>query len=239
MKQLRYACLAACALLSACSGGNEQDELGDDPFPLADGNRWEMHFLDSRHSDGPVTTIVSGPVNVGGKPGYAVSDASGHLDDTSPSLPNAYFIRTPTEVTRVPASTESGLELRTGPRVILRLPLHVGDRWTQVDKTVDSDTDFDFDGIVEPVAILATVSVDAIETVSVGAGRFENAYRVGTSQTRTILFTSDSSTSTESSTTYEWYVPGIGLVRRETAVTPEDGPFTYQSSESLSAYRLK
>lgn len=224
------ALLAFSLLAAACGGGSGDDDppLGSDPFPLAVGNTWDMEHSE-RNSVVRMTTRVTGTSVIDGSPAFVVESFDG------PSG-KQYFQRTGTEVIRAVNPESSPYQQRIGPIVMLKLPLRVGDRWTALDKVVDTDYDSDGDGVLDPVELYTEMSVIRTESVTTPARRFDTAYVVGEYHQWAYLRKDGGPLLYGYSTTLQWIVHGVGVVKRETSVTPPDGPFSRQTSDSLQDF---
>jgi hypothetical protein len=234
-RHLGSICFASLLLLGGCGGGSEDSTQpkGTDPFPLSVGNRWDMEVNDMRWSLGTWTDEVSGTRPSDGSTTYVMSKT---ISATKRDTP---YLHTDTGVWRLPPLDATPDELEQGPILILKLPMVVGDRWTQVDKIVDTGNDVDNNGHNEIETTFRYARVDRVETVDTPAGKFDGAFVVTTSDSWTF---SDPETKYEYDfshfTTTEWYVPGVGVVRREVTGIPAGGIGNYGRTEVLKSYHV-
>jgi len=232
--RLNLAVCSALLALAGCGGGSESSApTSNDPFPLAVGNRWEFSFSDSRAGSPEARTYeVVGTQEIDGKIAHIVRDTLVLARDSP-------YLRTDTEVLHYAGSDVPPDQQADWPQTILRLPLHVGDRWTQIDKVSDAGYDADEDGVNEVRSQHAEVEVVRTEAVVTPAGTFANAFVVYSSDAAEELNTVTHVVyNSYFSGTTEWYVPGIGVVRRDQYIVPWGAIRTYGSSEVLTAYRV-
>lgn len=233
-RHLGWISFASLLLLGGCGGGSDDTAhpTGTDPFPLSVGNRWDMEVNDSR-SLGIWTDEVSGTVPADGSTAFVMSKS---ISATKRDTP---YLHTDTAVWRLPPLDATPEELARGPILVLKLPVVVGDRWTQVDEVVDTGYDVDNNGYNEVETTFQYARVDKVETVETPAGKFEGAFVVTTSDSWTF---SDPETKYEYDfshfTTTEWYVPGVGVVRREVSGIPAGGIRNYSRTEVLKSYHV-
>lgn len=227
--------LAVLSSLTAC-GGSESPASGTDPFPLAVGNRWSMQF-DIRIG---ATDAQSGTSTLEVIRSEVVDGETAHVIADSMSGTERRYVQTQTEVWRLPADDAPSEERAAGRFLVLKLPLRAGDRWVQLDERSDSGFDEDADGKSELNVTYAEALVERVETIVTPAGNFSEAFVV-TSTYRDGLVNAATDEVYEpaiQAVVREWYVPGVGPVRRERQVIPAGGWREYQSSEVLSGYRL-
>lgn len=220
---------ALSAMLAACGGGDSdnQEPSGTDIFPLAVGNRWEMEYVDSRHSSYTRTyEVVTASQAPGGLTSYVMRQDGAADNDETYQHPNS-------GVYRILAGDAT--ETR------IQLPLVVGNSWVDAPQTHDY-VDLDGDGINEVATTTASGRVDTVEEIETPAGKFKNSYRITRGYHTEVrnavtgeLYEDESS---GSSVRTENYVVGVGLVYRRTQITPAGGPFMFTSEEKLSAYRV-
>lgn len=232
MTRFRLSSLVAALIivLAGCGGGGAGEDKvippnGTDPFPLAVGNRWAMQYHDSRFPPADSSYAVAGTADVDGEKGYV--------------LRRSYGTATTDGTYR---HSDSGVWLQRGDGTsiqTLRLPLTVGDQWTQLDQVVDTGYDVDGNGHNEVETALEQVTVDRVETVTTPAGTFAGAIVV--SKTGDWEFKDPASGDVYDFSTLltrEWFVPGVGVVRREVSGIPWGGIRDYGWTEVLVSYSV-
>lgn len=120
---------------------------------------------------------------------------------------------------------------------LLRLPLRMGQRYTQDDR-VDEDTgyDADGDGVNDTVSTHTEVLVAGVESVQTSAGRFPRALKVMTMEQRTYRYSRSGGRLTMTRNSTDWYADGHGLVRATTTYSRKD--WTASLTHDLLAYRI-
>jgi hypothetical protein len=112
-----------------------------------------------------------------------------------------------------------------------QFPLNVGESFQSVNKTgLDFPIDFDNDGKNEKFNATSQVTVVAFETVTVPAGTFQNAAKIETKSTLTVIQSSNGAAFPTTETQTAWFAPGVGPVK---IVTSSDFSI---NSEELIAY---
>ena len=231
--------LAACltvAALAACGGGDDSPH-SNEPLPLAVGNQWQYHYSTAfPYSESGVSTYkVSGTTKIDGVDAFVVNDdfRTGGDTHTTP------YATSESGVTRYPASDATAEQIADGPQIALRQPLTVGDRWTNVSRTVDLGFDYDEDGTNEVEVTESHSAVGDTVSVSTFAGNFSTAYPIETFHRRQFKSPVTGEVfDTELDNIKEWYVIGVGVVRRETYFQPYGGWRDFHSTEILSAYHV-
>jgi hypothetical protein len=228
----QVAVVASALLLTACGGGGDSKPLGTDPFPLTIGDRWDLSVQED-FSSYAANRQVTGTRMVDGAEARVVQ-----VKRDSSATTEELYIRTATEVRMVPPEDAPDVIKALGPLTIMKLPLTNGQQWTQYDVMVPGSFDLDGDDLPEPYHEVVMTSVSGPLTVAVPAGTFTNAYEVATKSEATLIGTLHGDTWSSLSVTHDWYVPGIGLVKRLNQVTPEDGPRTRTRDERLTTYAV-
>jgi hypothetical protein len=229
----RFSAVLAVTLAIALGGcgGDASPPPSTDPFPLAVGNQWTMEVSEPFVPAGTQTRTVTGQRGVDAVQAFVMTLAGLFPGEVLYSRDASAVVQWP--------DPQDPYAMALGPRVILRLPLGVGDTWIQFDKTVDTGADFDGDGLSDAAAVRADVVVQAQERVETPAGTFDAAFVVVTTSSATVRGSADGHDFEPSlETVREWYAPGVGLVRREAVRLPSGGVRPRQHLELLMAYRL-
>lgn len=227
-----------CVLLLGACGGNEESEpeRGDDPFPLAVGNRWETQI---------VRSVSAGPVlrRPGSREVMRTFMLDGELTwemKLGDELPRYEWVqRTATEVVRLPTPQDSAVDRAVGPRVILKLPLQVGQQWVQVDRSVVTGEYVDAGGVPLPTRVLATAQVLAQESITVPAGTYDDAWKVVYSEHQETVFAAEGDSAWSNVDTTVWLVPGIGVVNIGVSALNYTSLRSDYSNERLLSLRLQ
>lgn len=233
--------------LAACGGGGGGTGSGapagdvGNYLPLAVGNRW-LYQWDEDVALGVVlhqasVEKITGTTLVAGR--EALVRYTGWLAPGGASI-EAHIAKTPTGLVNVldPVLTPGGL----AQLLSLRLPLRAGDRYVAQDETgLASTGDTDGDGQPERIDIHAEVAVLGVETVTVAAGTF-TAMKVRTQSLYRTTFSADGSSDTLTSTTLDWYAPGVGRVQSTidyaTTWSATGATDTRSTRNELVAYRV-
>ena len=257
-------CLTSCllgvvVLLSACGGGGGDDAAapddesrgsaglaGDDAeagvgidglrvgagpefFPLNVGDHWVYRTAD----DGLVKFSVTGRERVGSVdttivshnvPGYGVFE-------------RVHFAANGRALRQVPGPDASPLMRAIGPLDVMHFPLVRGDRFVQVDTTVDSGVDVDGDGRTDPLTRALrghrwSASSSPASKPACTRARPTCAPQI----VQTLAGTAGGAPSTLTATLDDWYAPGVGLVRSRGLY--REGEAVQNTSQTLLAYRL-
>lgn len=205
-----FAASVALLITAGCGGGSDSapQRAGDDPFPLAIGDHWEMKVTDHRWgSTTAQVNDVTSQTQIDGLPAYVVRSETGV---TTP------YRHTESEVWQWPDSSTPPDQRQ--PVLKLKLPLRVGDQWNVVDERTDAGYDSNDDGYNEILVHTASTTVSGTAKIVTPVGTFADAFVV-----RTVDDTNEADGVTgefrgdwSSYTRTEWYVPGIGLVAYET-----------------------
>lgn len=156
--------------LVACGGQQPDPSRSDDPMPLSVGNRWQYDVGFLRGGLAETRQVVSAVPVAGGGTRYTIDSDSSDVD--------TLLERTTTELLLIPASNADSLEQAIGPRLLLKLPLRVGDSWSQVDRAFEHD--FDGDGRMDSMTVLAESRVEKRETRLLATGVSYDAFLVVT-----------------------------------------------------------
>lgn len=234
-KQAMAAVLAM--VLAACGGGGGDavnagsgaDAVqGPDPaadyFPLAVGDRWTYLEAGVRGS-----ARVTGTRAAGGTTVFVVG-----IEEPTDRWEEQYA-KSSSGVFVVPAESADSLERAVAAVPILKLPIVIGENSVPLDRTLANYADFDRDGRQESVALRGEVTVLALETVTTPAGTWANAVHTRTVLRQTVTFSSNNQTAVVTSTSDDWFAPGVGLVRKVTLITGNDDT---DSESNLLAWRV-
>jgi len=113
----------------------------------------------------------------------------------------------------MPADT---LDEQLVPYRVLQFPIRVGSSFQQIDKkNLNLGEDLDGDWQDETVDIEAEVTVVRTESVTVPAGTYSDAILIKSQADMTIHLSSNRTTAPAEFTLMEWYVKGIGGVKRQ------------------------
>ncbi|MBK6469611.1 MAG: hypothetical protein IPF94_02450 [Betaproteobacteria bacterium] len=216
------AAIALLAVLAACGGGegggsgggSEAPALTGSFFPLAVGDRW---VYENSAGGAPLTVRASGTRTVDGQSGIVVLTE----DPTDGSVESVYVV-TAAAVRQVPTIGSDPLVTAIGPLDVMRFPPRAGDRWTQIDKTIDTGTDFDGDGRQERATVRSEVEVIGLESVTTPVAGFTGSLHQRTTLTFVVQLTSVPQAVTVVTTVDDWYALDIGPVRTQ-IVTASQG----------------
>lgn len=228
------AAMVLLAVLAACGGGGGGGGGSEPPaglegnfFPLAVGDRW---VYEDSPGGPPMTVRATATRTVDGHSGIVVL-----TDDPADGSTESVYVVSAGSVRQVPASGDA-LVVAIGPLDAMRFPLRAGDRWTQIDKTIDTGMDFDGDGRMERATVRSEVQVIGLETVSTPVSSFAGCLHQRTTLTVGVQLTALAQTVTVVTTVDDWYAPDIGPVRTTMLVT---GPGTNETQTlALTAYRV-
>jgi hypothetical protein len=201
---------------------------GADLFPLAVGDRWVY--------DGgvtaPVVTVRADAIRrVDGQDGIVVI-----TEDPVDGASESVYVVGAAAVRQVPADTGDPLVNAIGPLDVMRFPLRAGDRWTQIDKTVDTGMDFDGDGRQERATVRSEVEVIGLESVTTPVANFTGSLHQRTTLTVVVQLTSVPQAVTVVTTVDDWYAPDIGPVRAQIVMTSQGT--TETQTLALTSYRV-
>lgn len=228
------AATAFLVLLAACGGGGGGG--GSEPpaglagnfFPLAVGDRW---VYENSAGGAALTVRASGTRTVDGQTGIVVL-----TEDPADGSAESVYIVGATAVRQVPTLASDPLVSAIGPLDVMRFPLVAGERWTQIDKTLDTGMDFDGDGRLERATVRSDVEVIGLESVSTPVGSFAGSLHQRTTLTVGVQLTSVPQTITVVTTVDDWYAPDIGPVRTRIVTTSQGMSET--QTRALTGYRV-
>ncbi len=125
-----------------------------------------------------------------------------------------YFSRNDDSVVYHGGEPTTPFESKLVPYLVMQFPLRVGQSFTQVEKSaVPYGQDLDGDGIEELAAVMAKVTVEGFEAVSVPAGRFEKALKLtGLMKIKLTLSKNNELFELVDETT-SWFARDIGMVK--------------------------
>jgi hypothetical protein len=237
MKKLMIsAACAAVATLAACGGDSGSASDSTDPMPLSVGNRWvyDLTYTYGIESQGTSTYEVTGSQSIDGRTAYIVHD------DFFQQERDTAYVPDDSSLLRYPSSDATDDEGADGALSILQLPLHAGDTWTSLDKTLDTGFDVDGDGVNEVETVNLHSRVDATESIRTPLGNFDSAYPVISHYQRQIVNpVTQEIYDTAFKAKSEWYVLGVGVVRREVSEEPYGGWRDFHSVELLTAFGVR
>ncbi|MBK7615223.1 MAG: VCBS repeat-containing protein [Burkholderiales bacterium] len=145
------------------------------------------------------------------------------------------YVKSGVALTELPDSADS-VSVQIGAVVTMQLPVTVGQSHVQVDKSLAKGYDLDGDGLPDAMSIKSVVTVQGIETASVGIGTFADSAHVQTVVTLTATSSANGTTSRTLTTIDEWYAPNLGLIRQSTVT--EGGGQRQVSSRELADYAV-
>lgn len=203
--------------LGSCGDDSPQYrfDTGREALPLRTGDLWRYRTASSASTvmieSERDMRVMSQATDAGGTT-YVVSGwRFQDLPDTAVTL-----LRTPDALVRRPSPNDDAFQQAVGDRVLLRLPLTAGDRWTQVDRRVQLAVDRDLDGENDWVRVRTDVAVRDGGPLDLPAGRVLATWLVTT--TETIDFESVPPELADSyrtrSTELLWIAQGVGPVAR-------------------------
>lgn len=228
-KLSRAALWSACFILAACGGGGGGSDTTagggvtpptptvppvvstGDMFPSANNNRWVIR------TDFPQASTflrrVSSATSSDGAEVITINSDGG----VNPYITETYK-KTADGVWSINGSSSDALSRAIGTYQMLRLPLKTGETFNSINRSgVASTVDFDFDGKPETIDAKIDVTVEAKETLQTPFGSVE-AWRVKTFGVVRFYLTGDGKTLPVSISMYDWYSPGIGVVKRKSEV---------------------
>lgn len=235
LRMTMVACAAALATLAACGGGDRASD-STDPMPLSVGNRWvyDYTYTYGVNMHGTTTYEVIGRQSIDGRTAYIVHD------DAFPQERETAYARDDDSWLRYPPSDATADEAADGALSILQLPLRAGESWTSIDRTLDTGYDMDGDGVHEVETVNLHSRVEATESVRTPLGIFDSAYPVVSHYQRQIV---NPVTQEVYDTTYtfmsQWYVLGVGVVRREVSRQPYGQWRDFHSTEVLTSFLVR
>lgn len=236
--------LASLVTLVACGGGSDDAPdpyaTGREVLPLKVGDEWRFRsaqtagtvWLDSERTMSVITRTATADGTLVTVDGWRFQS----LDDALLPLlltPEGHLVRRPT-------TNDSAFQQSIGPRVLLRLPLTVGDRWTQVDAQVPIDRDADLDGQPDRYHVVAEVTVEAGPPLDLPAGRTPATVLVTTIETQEDLSLPADQRAAMRIVVSDrlWVVPGVGPVQRSTSTSGGTIMRPPQASDQLLSLRL-
>lgn len=232
-----WATMALVAGLTACGGGGgggdtsgggtpaAQDLSGRNYVPANVGNRWVYTDSDSTV---PVIVKVTRSDTVDGQSGVIVHST----DDSGDAL----LVASAQGVKQVPADGSDELTLAIGAVDLLRYPLHVGDSFTAVDKSLGAVLDFDGDGIADATSVKGTTLMVGLETIVTPVGTLADCLHVRSTTVYTIQLSAQKRTITLTQTSDNLLAPGIGPVRSTQVLASEGTSSTF--TREIAAYGI-
>ena len=242
---IRSAVLADATLLAFISDAADEGQTTLGPgdqgnyFPTAFGSTWG--YQTTRKVTGkPTIVFITGRSVSGSRVVSGVTETVFY--ETNPSnsgIPEEdYFLKDGTGVAnRGTSDSTDPITPLLVPYYEARFPLQTGHTFEQIPNTVlGISLDIDGDGRNETVKVSSTTHVAGFETVTVPAGDFANSAKIETHISTTFILTRGDSvlvTGTETS----WLAPGIGLVKRVTAVKSRG--ISQTDAEELVSYSIE
>ncbi|MET0334630.1 MAG: FG-GAP-like repeat-containing protein [Rhizobacter sp.] len=201
---------------------------GVEYFPLGSNDQWVYRAAD----ESLVKFKVTGRERVGA---FNTTIVSHNVPGFDP-FEQARFVVEGHVVRQVPGPEASAILQALGPLDVMRFPLTPGQRFVQIDRTVDSGVDIDGDGRTDALRIHSVVTMVGFDITRVEAALFPRTAHLRTQIEQTITASSSGVSSTLSATLDDWYAPGVGLVRSRALY--REGDFVQSGSQSLLAYRV-
>lgn len=228
--------LAAFVVMTACGGGGGGG--GDAPppsdtaiqgnfFPLAIGDIWVY----DNANGGRAIVRATGTRQAEGRSGVVVT-----VDDPNDGTSESIYLVTSEGVRQVPVALADPITQAIGAVDVLRYPLHAGDRFVQIDRTISSGIDFDGDGLIEPADVHSTVLVVGLENVTTQSGSYADSLHVRTSIRVDVRLTSIGQTVVVDTTVDDWYARDVGPVR--TTMRNVSQGVSEEQTLALAAYRV-
>lgn len=138
---------------------------------------------------------------------------------------------------QVPGASANPVLQALGPLDVMRFPLTPGERFVQVDRTVDSGVDIDGDGRNDMLSVRSDVTMVGFELLTqTEAGLFPRSAHLRTRIEQTLVASATATPSTITATIDDWYAPGVGLIRSRGVF--REGDAVQNTSQSLLAYRV-
>ena len=200
----------ACLVLAACT----EDPPSQSYFPLQEGLSWHYRVDSKTPAGRRISELVI--TNAGTQ---QIGDETYHVRKTNTG--NLYYLqRREDGIVRLAKRTlvQRAPQFDKSPRFVIKQPHVAGTRWRHEVKPylLARPQQNDSDEIRRQVAIEMEWEIIATdEAVETAAGRFERCLLVrgssGVSLRRPLSIAADEVTFT----TFEWYAPGVGLVRLE------------------------
>lgn len=230
MRCLLCCWVAAVALLAACGGGGGSSggaggNDGPTPnaaelFPMAAGAFWEY-----TGETGAFSVQVTGQQAAASGTAWVVQATLDGITVQSHYSVDAGAAR------QLGKLSSDGEMFAKGDYDFLRSPISVGQQWRAYNVLRSTVVN----GQVQPgIRLTADIAVMAVEPVQTPAGRFEQAWRVRTTEVRAPEVGGPEAVVTVTSD--DWYVRGVGLVRNLTVVSGSGGSASLD--HVLSAYRV-
>ncbi|HET8871464.1 MAG TPA: Ig-like domain-containing protein, partial [Aquabacterium sp.] len=160
------------------------------------------------------------------------------MDQDGNLLDKSVVVATDSEVMGYPSDGVNTIVSTLGPLKVFSYPAQAGSTFTQVDKKLTSNLDFDQDGIKDRLSIRSTVDVVGYEDIDTPAGHFSDVLHVRTDTYETFVASSDGKSYPYRNTADDWYAPGVGLVRSVQTSYPDGRTPNKPITKVLVAYRL-
>lgn len=202
---------------------------GSEYFPLGNHDQWVYRTGDG----GQLKFKVTGRERVGE---IDTSVISHNVPGFAP-FEQVNFAVNGRAVRQVPGPNAGPVLQALGPLEVMRFPLTPGERFVQVDRTVDAGVDIDGDGRNDQLSVRSDVTMVGFELLTqTEAGHFARTAHLRTRIEQTLVASATATRSTITATIDDWYAPNVGLVRSRGVF--RDGDAVQNTSQSLLAYRV-
>lgn len=213
---------ALCALVAACGGGGGGGSdapaappaapavatAADNFFPL-DSNARLTYTSDSQAE--PIVVRVMGTQSIaGGATGTAVR----RQEFSRGLVQHRVYVAMQGGVRQYAATGADAIERAFDGSELVRWPTAAGDTFVQLDTTVDSNQDFDGDGVSDRVVLRADVITVGLESLTTPAGPFTPVLHMRQVLKQTVLPSTGAARVVVQTTTDTWLASGIGIVKR-------------------------
>jgi Bacterial Ig-like domain/FG-GAP-like repeat len=236
----RLATAFACTCLMACGGGGGEAAPPPGPppvataeaalFPLPD-NLLRVYAL-----DGPAEAQVEESL---GRQTVA-PDVLGTLvrtrDVGTGAERRTVYVVHPGGVRQYAVAGADAVERALDGTELMRWPAVAGDRYVQVDATIEADDDADGDGRKDRLAVKAEVTAVALGIANTPAGNFATVFQHRQHLQVTRLPSGGGAPTVVERETETWYAPAHGPVRR--VITDRQAGVTRITTAALTGFRL-
>ena len=246
--------LVLAGLLSGCGGGGDDgtaapggadqaapsddaeglglDALlgrGAEYFPLGNNDQWVYRTAEG----GQLKFKVTGRERIGD---VDTSIVAHNVPGFAP-FEQVNFAATTRALRQVPGVTTNPVLQALGPLDVMRFPLTPGERFVQIDRTIDSGVDIDGDGRNDMLTVRSVVTMVGFELLTqVDAGLFPRTAHLRTQIEQTLVASATATRTALTGTIDDWYAPGVGLIRSRGVY--RDGDAVRNTSQTLLAYRV-
>lgn len=209
--------------VAGCGGGGGDDGAGGaasgsgqlvppaDYFPVAAGNRWFWRSA----TTGQSVASVRAQQSVAGQSAWQTEA----VDEDGPAT--RYIAVGPDSIRAVPNPLDP-VESLIGAYDLLRFPMRVGGRFSQLDRSFALDVDGD--GRNDSVTIRSEVTVVGLETLSTPLGTLSNVLHTSSRTVTTVSLAAGQGRGEGIVVQDDWYAPDVGPVRTDTSTSILGGP---------------